>query len=97
MSPAHRSCGPRISLSLTGASNTEKPPCDPLSVKKKGKSELKSILREDGTVQIREMWITHSSLLRDPILSHSGVTGSQIRLGAFMEGAVRDDEHRGGE
>lgn len=29
--------------------------------------------------------------------SHSGVTGSQIRLGAFMEGAVRDDEHRGGE
>lgn len=48
----------------------EKPPCDPLSVKKKRKSELKSILREDGTVQIREMWITHSSLLRDPI-SHT--------------------------
>ena len=40
------------------------------SKKRKRKSELKSILREEGTVQIREMWITHSSLLMDPI-SHT--------------------------
>lgn len=54
-----------------GLFNREKPPSDTAS-----KNKIKSILRGDGAIQIREIWITRSSWsLMDPISHTQAGTG----------------------
>lgn len=47
-------------------------------------------------VQIREMWITWSSKLIDPI-SHTQTDWLADKIQGIVAGAVRDDAYGGGE